>query len=116
MKLITFLSLFYTCWSSVVGSEIYDDFTKIECSSSSTCTNPFCEIHGNELNNSISFGCKLQRTLSPVYVSMIFKAQSANLIKFSHFSSAYNFLSSKTMNLTVLSIKLSIFVHIQMFQ
>jgi hypothetical protein len=81
MKLITFLSLFFVVhWTSLDviffffniamfarSAQIYDDFTKIECSSSPTCTSPYCNLsQGNELNNSISFGCELQRSLSPV--------------------------------------------------
>lgn len=77
MKLITFLSLYFVVhWTSLDvvffarSSQIHDDFTKIECSSSPTCTSPYCNLsEGNELNNSISFGCELQRSLSPVYVS-----------------------------------------------
>lgn len=102
MKLITFLLLFFTCWSSVVPTEAYDDFTKIECSSSSTSINQFCELsQGNELNYSITFGCELQRALSPVFVSMIQEHNVLIKLRLSFFhSSAFNSLSKKTMSLT----------------
>ena len=62
------------CLQRIFGlnvKEPYDDFTTIECSSSEkSCSKPFCRLNEyGKLNNSISFGCDLQRSLSPVYVS-----------------------------------------------
>lgn len=47
--------------------KLQDDLTKIECNSSSVCKNPYCRINQD---GRMTFGCELERSLSPVYVRM----------------------------------------------
>jgi len=49
------------------GIRLRNDLTKIECNSSSVCKNPYCRINQD---GGMSFGCELERSLSPVYVRM----------------------------------------------
>jgi hypothetical protein len=71
MKRVTVFLLFLV--ELACGEEPYDDFTDIDCSSSGkSCVKPFCYLDEyHKLNNSISFGCDLQRSLSPVYVNFM---------------------------------------------
>lgn len=70
MKLSAVLMALFS--QQIFAEEPYDDFTRIECSSSGkSCLNLYCYLSENDqLNNSISFGCDLQRKISPVYVSL----------------------------------------------
>lgn len=45
--------------------------TRIECSTSGkTCLRPYCHLNkSGQSSDVVSFGCDLQRKLSPVYVS-----------------------------------------------
>lgn len=73
MKLLAaFMVLFLRNIFAETSVNSYDDFTKVECSSSGkTCLNPYCFLGTtDQLNNSLSFGCDLQRNLAPVYVNM----------------------------------------------